>query len=103
MAKTGKAAGEGSFEESLKQLESLVEQMESPVLPLETIVEKYETGMKLVSACSEKLKAAEKRILLLTKRKDGSIEEGELDEKAGEAPKIVHGKKAGRGAPDLLI
>ena len=77
--------------------------MESPELPLETIVEKYETGMKLVSACSEKLKAAEKRILLLTKKKDGSIEEGELDEKAGEGPKIVHGKKAGRGAPDLLI
>jgi hypothetical protein len=40
---------------------------------------------------------------LLTKKKDGSIEEGELDEKAGEGPKIVHGKKAGRGAPDLLI
>ena len=103
MAKMSKTSGEPSFEENLKQLEGLVEQMESPELPLETIVEKYETGMKLVSACSEKLKAAEKRILLLTKRKDGSIEEGELDEKAGEAPKIVHGKKAGRGAPDLLI
>ena len=103
MAKTGKAAGEGSCVESLKQLESLVEQMESPELPLETIVEKYETGMKLVSACSEKLKAAEKRILLLTKKKDGSIEEGELEEMSGEPHKSVHGKKAGRGAPDLLI
>ena len=103
MAKTGKAAGEGSFEESLKQLESLVEQMESPELPLETIVEKYETGMKLVSACSEKLKAAEKRILLLTKKKDGSIEEGELGEMGEESHKSGNGKKAGRGAPDLLI
>jgi exodeoxyribonuclease VII small subunit len=103
MAKTGKSAGEGSFEESLKQLESLVEQMESPELPLETIVEKYETGMKLVSACSEKLKAAEKRILLLTKKKDGSIEEGELGEMGEESHKSGHGKKAGRGAPDLLI
>jgi len=103
MAKTGKAAGEGSFEESLKQLESLVEQMESPELPLETIVEKYEKGMKLVSACTEKLKAAEKRILLLTKKKDGSIEEGELGEMGEESHKSGHGKKAGRGAPDLLI
>ncbi len=103
MAKMVKIGGEATFEENLKQLEGLVEQMESPELPLETIVEKYETGMKLVAACNEKLKAAEKRIWLLTKRKDGSIEEGELDEKAGEGPKSGHGKKAGRGAPDLLI
>ncbi|NBS54823.1 exodeoxyribonuclease VII small subunit [bacterium] len=99
MAKSAKAAGEGSFEESLDQLEKLVEQMESPELPLETIVEKYESGMKLVAACTEKLKAAEKRISLLTKKKDGSIVEGVLDESEA-APK---GKKAGRGAPDLLI
>ncbi|NBT24359.1 hypothetical protein EBT11_06920 [bacterium] len=92
MAKTGKAAGEGSFEESLKQLESLVVQMESPELPLETIVEKYEL-----------LKAAEKRITLLTKKKDGSIEEDELGEMGEESPKSGHGKKSGRGAPDLLI
>jgi len=103
MAKTGKTSGEATFEENLNQLEGLVEQMESPELPLETIVEKYEAGMKLVAACNEKLKAAEKRILLLTRRKDGSIEEGELDEKAGEGHKSVLGKKAGRGAPDLLI
>ena len=99
MAKSGKSAGDGSFEESLKLLEKLVEQMESPELPLETIVEKYEAGMKLVAACTEKLKAAEKRISLLTKKKDGSIEEGELEDSEA-APK---GKKAGRGSPDLLI
>ena len=99
MAKSGKSAGDGSFEESLKLLEKLVEQMESPELPLETIVEKYEAGMKLVAACTEKLKAAEKRISLLTKKKDGSIEEGELEDSEA-APK---GKKTGRGSPDLLI
>jgi len=38
MAKAGKNPGEGGFEESLQQLEKLVEQMESPELPLETIV-----------------------------------------------------------------
>lgn len=102
MAK-GKSAGPDSFEESLKQLESLVEQMESPELPLETIVEKYEQGMKLVTACTEKLKAAEKRISLLTKKKDGSIEEGELEDLGENSPKGSPSKKAGRGAPDLLI
>ena len=49
MAKMGKAAGEASFEESLKQLESLVVQVESPELPLETIVEKYELGTTIVT------------------------------------------------------
>ena len=99
MAKAGKNPGEAGFEESLRQLEKLVEQMESPELPLETIVEKYEAGMKLVAACTEKLKTAEKRISLLTKKKDGSLVEGELED-AEAAPK---GKKAGRTAPDLLI
>ena len=99
MAKTGKTTPAGSFEESLRELESLVEQMESPELPLETIVEKYEAGMKLVAACTEKLRAAENRISLLTKKKDGSVEEGILDESEA----VPKGKKAGRGAPDLLI
>ena len=98
MAKSGKSAGDGSFEESLQLLEKLVEQMESPELPLETIVEKYEAGMKMVAACTEKLKVAEKRISLLTKKKDGSIEEGELEDSEA-APK---GKKTGRASPDLL-
>ena len=99
MAKGGKSPGEGGFEESLQELEKLVEQMEAPELPLETIVEKYEAGMRLVAVCTDKLKAAEKRISLLTKKKDGSLEEGELED-SEVAPK---GKKAGRTAPDLLI
>lgn len=102
MAK-GKSGTPDSFEESLRQLESLVEQMESPELPLETIVEKYEQGMKLVTVCTEKLKAAEKRISLLTKKKGGSIEEGELEDTGEDSPKVGASKKAGRGAPDLLI
>ena len=102
MAK-GKSGSPDSFEESLRQLESLVEQMESPELPLEPIVEKYEQGMKLVTVCSEKLKAAEKRISLLTKKKGGEIEEGELGDVGDDSPKSGTSKKSGRGAPDLLI
>jgi hypothetical protein len=41
--------------------------------------------------------------LLLTKNKDGSMEERELGEMGEEPHKSGHGKKAGRGAPDLLI
>lgn len=99
MGKAPKPAGEGRFEDTLQQLEKLVEQMESPELPLEEIVEKYETGMKLVAVCTEKLKAAEKRISLLTKKKDGSLSE----EKFEDLDAGSKGKKAGRNAPDLLI
>lgn len=102
MAK-GKSGSPDSFEASLRQLESLVEQMESPELPLETIVEKYEQGMKLVTACTEKLKAAENRISLLTKKKGGSIEEGVLEDLEKDSPKAGALKKSGRGVPDLLI
>jgi hypothetical protein len=52
-----------------------------------------------VASCTDKLKAAEKRISLLTKKKDGSLMEGDLED-SEVAPK---GKKAGRTAPDLLI
>lgn len=98
MAKAGRSLSEGGFEEALRELEKLVEQMESPELPLETIVEKYETGMKLVASCTEKLKAAEKRISLLTKKKDGSLLESELEEDQSG----LRSKKAGRETPDLL-
>jgi hypothetical protein len=40
---------------------------------------------------------------LLTKRKDGSIQESELGEIGEEPQTSEHGKKAGREAPDLLI
>jgi len=55
--------------------------------------------MTLVAACTEKLKAAEKRISLLTKKKDGSLGEGELEDTETGSK----GKKAGRTNPDLLI
>mgnify|MGYP001230299978 CR=1 FL=1 len=51
-----------SFEESLKKLEKIVEQLESGEIDLEKSVELYEDGMKLKNKCDEKLKKVEMRI-----------------------------------------
>lgn len=63
-----------TFEESLARLEALVQEMESGDLPLENILCKYEEGNRLIKFCAAKLNEAEKRIEVLMKEKDGSLE-----------------------------
>jgi exodeoxyribonuclease VII small subunit len=61
-----------SFEEALKQLEAIVEAMESGDTPLADLLQKFEQGSKLVALCESRLKDAELKIELLKKSKDGS-------------------------------
>ena len=56
-----------TFEQAVKQLESIVEQMESDKMPLDELLVRYEEGIKLVKFCSEKLDAAEKKIDIITR------------------------------------
>jgi exodeoxyribonuclease VII small subunit len=63
-----------SFEEAIQRLEQIVAEMESAELPLEQLLEKYEEGTRLVRFCGRKLEEAEKKIELLTKKADGSVE-----------------------------
>ena len=51
-----------SFEYSLKNLEDIVEQLESGDVDLEKSVELYEKGMNLKKICEEKLKKVENQI-----------------------------------------
>ena len=51
-----------SFEDSLKNLEDIVEQLESGDVDLEISVELYEKGMNLKKICEEKLKKVENQI-----------------------------------------
>ena len=55
------------FEESLNQLESLVEEMESGELTLEESLVAFERGVALARTCKEALRRAEERIAQLTK------------------------------------
>jgi len=63
------------FEQSLRELEIIVEEIESGELPLETALKKFEAGMKLSASCTEKLNEAEKKISLLLKNSDGTFVE----------------------------
>ena len=51
-----------SFEESLKELENIVDQLESGDIDLEKSVKLYEKGMLLKKNCEDKLKNVEKQI-----------------------------------------
>ena len=64
-----------SFEKSLKQLEQIVQELESGDLPLEKAMKKFEEGVKLSKFCSEKLDETEKKITVLLRDHKGDITE----------------------------
>ncbi len=55
-----------SLEELFKELDQLIAMMESGELPLDQAFELYESGIKKVKQCSEKLDLIEKKMLELT-------------------------------------
>jgi exodeoxyribonuclease VII small subunit len=62
-----------SFEESLRQVEEVVKDLESGKLGLEESLEKYELGINAIRKCYEILDAAEKKIQTLIKDKNGKL------------------------------
>jgi exodeoxyribonuclease VII small subunit len=62
-----------SFEESLKELEQIVTQLEEGDLALEESLKLFEDGVRLSRECRERLTAAERRIEVLMKEADGSL------------------------------
>jgi exodeoxyribonuclease VII small subunit len=78
------------FEKALGRLEKIVEELESGNIALEEALKKYEEGVKLVRACQEKLSQAEKKIEILTRSLNGSLQkepfalEGDEKEPANE-------------------
>jgi len=61
------------FEEALKKLENIVDELENGSVPLEVSLKKYEDGIKLARFCSEKLDEAEKKVEVLSKDTSGKI------------------------------
>jgi len=64
-----------NFEETIKKLELIANELETGNLNLDESVEKFEEGMKLSKECTKMLDDAEKRISILIKKDDGIIEE----------------------------
>jgi exodeoxyribonuclease VII small subunit len=62
-----------TFEDSLKQLEKIVEQLEKGDLPLEDSIKLFEEGVRLSTACKQELDDAEGKVQILLKQRDGSM------------------------------
>lgn len=54
-----------NFEESMKKLETIVEELENGNLNLDESVQKFEDGMKIAKQCNNMLEDAEKKITIL--------------------------------------
>jgi len=62
-----------SFENSLKKLETIVDQLEKGDLSLEDSIKLFEEGVGLSTACKKELDAAEGKVQILIKQRDGSV------------------------------
>ena len=62
-----------SFEDSLKKLETIVDQLEEGDLTLEDSLKLFEQGVGLSTACKAELDAAEGKVQMLVKQRDGSL------------------------------
>jgi exodeoxyribonuclease VII small subunit len=83
---TKKPAPEANFEQAIKRLEAIVEQMESGELSLEDLIVRYEEGMKLVKVCQERLASAEQRIEIITRNSAGKPVVRKLEPAAAAQP-----------------
>ena len=63
-----------NFEKAMEQLEQIVHDLEAGDLALEEALKKFEEGIKLSKVCSNKLEESEKKIVVLIKKGDGSLE-----------------------------
>ena len=64
-----------TFEQSMKQLEQIVQELESGDLPLEKAIKKFEEGIQLTKFCARKLDETEKKITLLSEDENGNVAE----------------------------
>ena len=73
------------FEETIKKLEKIVEDLEKGDLSLDEALKKYQEGIELARLCAQRLDNAKKKIDILVKNKKGELELKPLDEnKIGE-------------------
>jgi exodeoxyribonuclease VII small subunit len=69
-----KDRGPKKFEEAVKELERVVERLESGELSLEESLAAFEAGVGLVKYCNQKLTDVERKIEVLVKDKEGKLQ-----------------------------
>jgi exodeoxyribonuclease VII small subunit len=62
-----------NFEQSLKQLESIVAQMERGDVSLEDSIKLFEEGTKLAEQCRQQLAEVEGKVEILIKQRNGAM------------------------------
>jgi exodeoxyribonuclease VII small subunit len=68
------------FEEALKKLEKIVEELEDGDLSLGDALKKYQEGIQLSRLCTQRLEEAKKKVEQLSKNKKGEFELKPFDE-----------------------
>jgi exodeoxyribonuclease VII small subunit len=68
------------FETALQRLEEIVRKLDSGDLPLASLLEVYEEGVTLSRFCQAKLEEAERKVEILNKKADGTLERSAFDE-----------------------
>ncbi len=69
------------FEDAMKKLEKIVEDLENGNLSLDDSLKKYEEGIQLSQFCTKKLNEAQKKVQVLSKKGSGVLEASNFDEK----------------------
>ena len=67
------------FENKMKELESLINELENGEIDLDDSIEKYTKAMKLIKECDTELKTVEKQISKLV-TEENETEEFEIEE-----------------------
>ena len=62
-----------SFEDALKNLESIIEKLEDGDVPLADLVDQYEAGTNLLKICHDRLNEAELKIEKLREKSDQPV------------------------------
>ena len=68
-----------SFEQSLKELENIVRNLESGAIALDDSLENFENGIKLVRRCNLLLDNAEKKVKKLARNDAGEVIEEDFE------------------------
>ena len=81
------AAKEKKFEDEIKDLEMLVNQIDSGELTLEESISAFERGVALVKSLNRKLDEVERKVELLTRNAEGRLQSSSLEHELGEKPR----------------
>ena len=65
---------EVKFEDAVKKLGKIVEDLEKGDLSLDEALKKYQEGLEMARVCTQKLDSAKKKIDVLSKNKKGEFE-----------------------------